>query len=191
MDYSASDDTTLVNLITQSEPDALSELYSRYRRLVFSMAFNLSGDRHLAEEATLKVFTRIWEKADSYQAARGSVKTWLTTITRHQTIDALRRQGTHLEQNSFSWADLSPNTSSNHHGPEEQTERTLQRERVRTALTELPVEQRQALALAYFAGYKHRQIAELLDQPLGTIKTRIRLALKKLRKLLDDEHISI
>ena len=188
MDYSTLTDETLIRLIARTQPDALSALYDRYNRLVFSLALNVVGDRATAEEITLDVFTRIWEKAATYQADQARVNTWLTRITRNRSIDILRKRSSRPEQHTVAWADLSngaiPNGGPN---PEEFAELALQQARVRTAIAQLPVEQQQALALAYFKGYSHRQIAELLDQPLGTIKTRLRLALQKLRHMLGDE----
>ena len=188
VDYSTLTDETLIRLIARTQPDALSALYDRYNRLVFSLALNVVGDRATAEEITLDVFTRVWEKALTYQADQARVHTWLTRITRNRSIDILRRRSSRDEHHTVSWTDVTdeaiPNGSPN---PEEFAEFSLQQTRIKAAIVQLPVEQQQALALAYFKGYSHRQIAELLDQPLGTIKTRLRLALHKLRHLLGEE----
>lgn len=190
VNYSALDDVTLINLVAHSHPDAVSELYDRYNRLVFSLALNLVGDRSTAEEITLDVFTRIWEKAETYRPEQAKVSTWLTSITRYRSIDMLRQRGTRPEQHSVGWADVSPDSVPRVDGPEEAAELALQQERVRAAIAELPPEQQQALALAYFKGYTHREIAEALGEPLGTIKTRIRLAMQKLRDMLVEEQSS-
>lgn len=187
MNYSSLNDKTLILLITRKQPDALSELYHRYNRLVFSLAMNSVGDRPLAEEITLDVFTRVWEKAETYRPGQSKVVTWLTSITRYRAIDVLRRRGSRPEQHSISWARVSPQPAPSKNNPEKATELSILQQRVRAAVAQLPVEQREALALAFFKGYTHRQIAELLDQPLGTIKTRIRLAMQKLRRSLQDE----
>ena len=93
MDYSSLNDETLLLLIARAHPDALGELYSRYSRMVFGVALNLVGNRATAEEITLDVFTRVWEKAETYRADRAKVSTWLISVTRHQAIDVLRRRG--------------------------------------------------------------------------------------------------
>jgi RNA polymerase sigma-70 factor (ECF subfamily) len=187
VDYSALDDITLVRLISRAQADALSAFYDRHNRLVFSLALNIVRDRHTAEEITLDVFTRVWEKAETYRAEQAKVSTWLTSITRNRAIDELRRREVRPEKYSVEWAEVSPTAMPRTNGAERAAELTLLRQRVRAAVAELPPEQRQALALAYFKGYSHREIAEALDLPLGTVKTRIRLAMQKLREILHEE----
>jgi RNA polymerase sigma-70 factor (ECF subfamily) len=187
VDYSDLDDVTLINLIALARSDALSELYDRYSRLVFSLALNMVGDRSSAEEITLDVFARIWEKAETYRPEQAKVSTWLSSITRYRSIDVLRRRGVRPEQHSIAWADVAPGSLPSIDGPEEAAELALQQQRVRAAVAKLPPEQQEALALAYFRGYTQREIAQALDVPLGTIKTRIRLAMQKLRDMLAEE----
>lgn len=183
MDYSTLDDATLVALIAHTHPRALSELYERYHRLVFSLAFNSVGDAATAEEITLDVFTRVWKKATTYRADQAKVVTWLISITRNCAIDILRQHKARLEHDS-AWAEAA---SPHLYNPEEVVDRLLQQGRVRAAVAQLTPEQQQALALAFFQGYTHHQIAETLAQPLGTVKTRIRAAMQKLRQMLQDE----
>ncbi len=180
----------LISLIVQSHSDALSELYDRYSRLVFSLALNLVGDRSTAEEITLDVFTRVWRKADTYRPEQARVSTWLTSITRYRAIDILRRQGARGIESAVDWAEVNPDTAADVDGPEQAADLALQKQRIRLAIAELPSDQREALVLAYFRGYTHREIAEALDEPLGTIKTRIRLAMQKLRQILQGEMIA-
>jgi RNA polymerase sigma-70 factor (ECF subfamily) len=191
VNYSTLDDETLIKLIARTHTDALSELYDRYSRLAFSLALNLVGDYATAEEITLDVFARVWEKAGTYRPDQAKVSTWLTSITRYRAIDVLRRRGSRPEQHSVSWAEVSPDAMVSTDGLEEAAHLSMQRQRVRAAIAELPSDQKQVLALAYFEGYTHRQIAEALNQPLGTVKTRIRLAMQKLRQMLQDEQIVI
>jgi RNA polymerase sigma-70 factor (ECF subfamily) len=179
----------LIRRITRADADALSELYERYKRLVFSLALATVGDRSTAEEVTLDVFTRVWERAQTYRGDQAKVSTWLTSIARYRAIDMLRHRSARPEQQSLEWAEMSPAASTQMSSPEEATELALQRRRVRAALAQLPREQRQVLVLAYFKGYTQREIAELLEQPLGTVKTRTRLAMQKLKQTLADEHI--
>jgi len=191
MDYLTLDDEMLIRLIERAHADALSALYDRYSRLVFSLALNLLGDYATAEEVTLDVFTRVWERAETYRPGQAKVSTWLTSITRHRSIDVLRRQGARPERHSVAWAEVSPDATPGVNGPEEATELAMQQQRVRAAIAQLPADQKQALALAYFKGYTHREIAERLGEPLGTVKTRIRLAMQKLRQTLQDEQVTV
>jgi RNA polymerase sigma-70 factor (ECF subfamily) len=186
-DFAKYDDEKLISLITQLREEALAQLYDRYSRLVFSLALAIVNDRAIAEEITLDVFMRVWQKADSYRSDQAKVSTWLTHIARHHAIDVLRRRSVRPDQYAVEWEDAIPDHVSPEHNPQEFAEISQQRERVQAALAQLPADQRQALTLAYFNGYTQRQIAEVLKQPLGTIKTRLRLALQKLRDYLRDE----
>jgi len=187
MKDSRPDDITLIKRIAQAQPDAVSELYDRYRRLVFSIAFAIVSDRSVAEEVTLDVFMQVWRKAGSYRPERGKVSTWLIAITHNHAIDILRWQNSHPEANGLIWDEISLPNRQSAHELEDGMEFSIERERIRRAVAQLPEEQRQALAMAYFKGYTQLQIADALKQPLGTIKTRIRLAIQKLRKLLEDD----
>jgi RNA polymerase sigma-70 factor (ECF subfamily) len=180
------DDVILVRLIAEGETAALSELYDRYNRLVFSIALTVVGDEATASEITLDVFTRVWQRAASYRAEQAKVTTWLTAITRHHAIDVLRRQRARPEGHRATLDGLPPQAAAP--DPEEDVELALQRQRVRAAVGQLPAEQQEVLALAYFKGYSHQQIATALKQPLGTVKTRIRSAMVKLRHLLAEEN---
>lgn len=187
MDYKEFDDQSLIRLIARSQESALSELYDRYSRLVYSLALNAVGDPATAEEITQDVFIRIWDHAGTYQAEKSKVVTWIASITRYRSIDVIRRRKIRPESQSVSW-EIEP--SANEMNPinvEESVEISQERRRVRQAISVLPEEQRQALAYAYFQGYTHREIAEVLGEPLGTVKTRIRLAMQKLRQLLEQE----
>ena len=186
-EYASYEDETLIRLIAQAQEAALTQLYDRYNRLVFSLALAIVNDRATAEEITLDVFMRVWQKAGTYRPDQAKVSTWLTHIARHHAIDILRRRSVRLDQYTVQWDDATSSADSSGHGPQESAEISLRRERVQTALASLPAEQKQALTLAYFSGYTHQQIADLLRQPLGTIKTRIRLAMQKLREHLGDE----
>ena len=180
------DDAALIALIAQARTDALNQLYDRYNRLVFSVALAVIGDRAVAEEAMLDVFVQVWRRAGTYRPDQANVRTWLIAITRHHAIDILRMQKSRPEAHMVSWHEVSVLNGPVPHGLEERVQLSMQRERVQKMVAELPPDQRDALVLAYFRGYTQSQIAEALNQPLGTIKTRIRLAMQKLRKLLDE-----
>jgi RNA polymerase sigma-70 factor (ECF subfamily) len=182
-------DDALIRLIALRRTDALSTLYDRYSRLVFSLALHVVGDRETAEEITQDVFYRVWENAAAYRSDQAKLTTWMTSITRNRAIDSLRKRQVRPERDSLDWEDAeldgNPGKSDS---PEELTDLALQQQRVRLAISALPADQRQVLALAYFQGLSHSQIAERLGQPLGTVKTRIRLAMQRLRDELQDEN---
>jgi RNA polymerase sigma-70 factor (ECF subfamily) len=187
VDFQTLSDEALLVLIARRHDDALHELYNRYHRLVFSLALTVVNQHATAEEITLDVFTRVWQKAESYQPDRAQVNTWLTSIARNHAIDVLRRQSTRAHFQTVSWADAPPDIVPTAEDPADSAHLLLLQQRVRAAVAQLPPDQQEALALAYFKGHSHRQIADLLDVPLGTIKTRIRSALKKLRETIPDE----
>jgi len=188
VNYTKLDDATLLTQISKADENALSTLYDRYGRLVFSLAFNMVGNHATAEEITLDIFNRVWDKAHTYQVNRAKVSTWLASMTRNRAIDILRRESVRPEQKSVSWAEVMTEPVSNTVDPETSVDLSQQKERVRTAVAQLPNEQQRVLALAFFKGYSQSKIAQVCDLPLGTVKTRIRLAMKKLRQTLQDEH---
>lgn len=186
-DYARHDDESLIRLIAQLQEGALSQLYDRYNRLVFSLALAIINDRATAEEITLDVFMRVWQKAGTYRRDQAKVSTWLTHIARHHAIDVLRRRAVRADHYTVNLNDAASTRGLSDQDPQEFAELSLRRERIHAALAQLPEDQKQALVLAYFNGYTQHQIAEALNQPLGTIKTRIRLAMQKLRDFLRDE----
>jgi RNA polymerase sigma-70 factor (ECF subfamily) len=177
VNYARPDDESLLKQITLGKESALGMLYDRYNRLVFSVALNMVGNQATAEEITIDIFTRVWEKAHTYRSDRARVSTWLTSMTRNRAIDMLRREAARPNRESVSWSELTTAPPSGTDSPETAVDLSLQRERVRAAIKQL----------AYFKGYSQRQIARERDLPLGTVKTRIRLAMNKLRQLLQDE----
>lgn len=184
------DDDTLLHLLATApakvRAEALSILYDRYSRLVYSIALHALVEPSLAEEVTQDVFLRAWEHAATYRPAIGKVSAWLAGITRHRAIDVLRRRRARAEGHSFPLNDLADFEPPSEQNIEQETELALQQQRIRRILQELPSEQRHALALAYFRGLTQEEIAQELGQPLGTIKTRIRLGMQKLRQLLQE-----
>jgi RNA polymerase sigma-70 factor, ECF subfamily len=177
-------DLSLIQMIMLNQVDAISELYDRYGRMVYSLAVNSMGDTAVAEEIVQDVFMRVWEKASTYDARIAKVSTWLTSITRHRVIDEFRRGKRRPDKIRVSWTDLAPEDVQYHTGPEEEAELSMQNNLVRKALNNLSPGEREALALAYFNGYSHSEIATHLNLPLGTVKTRIRTAMQKLRLVL-------
>jgi RNA polymerase sigma-70 factor (ECF subfamily) len=186
MDYATLDDNGLVRLLAYKKSEALSVLYDRYGKLVFSLAFAVVNEQGAAEEITQDVFLRVWENAAIYDEAQASFRSWLTRIARNRAIDVLRRIRVRPEHQALDWADPSVGKLANGDSPSRNVELRLQQEQIRAAIAQLPKEQGRALQLAYLQGYTHQEIAEQLNQPLGTIKTRIRMAMQKLRKLLQE-----
>jgi RNA polymerase sigma-70 factor (ECF subfamily) len=180
------DDAALMSQIAQAHSAALSELYDRYGRMVFSLAFRITGSSETAEEVTQDVFVQVWRFAEHYDPQQGKLTTWLNSVTRNRAIDILRQQNVRPEGHADSMDDdlFSFNDPAGEAAVEPSVELRMQQEQVRQALEQLPEEQRQALALAYFMGMTQQEIAEELNQPLGTVKTRIRLGMIKLKDLL-------
>jgi RNA polymerase sigma-70 factor (ECF subfamily) len=177
-------DEILMQRIAARHPEALGVLYDRYSRLVFSLALNAVGERSTAEEITQEVFLQVWKKAGTYRPERSKVVTWMSSIARYRSIDAWRRQSARPVIQADFWAEAGALTDPL--DVELSVELRLRARQVRRAMAGLPPEQRQALALAFFQGYTHKEIAEALNTPLGTVKTRIRLAMQKMRKLLEE-----
>jgi len=192
LELSQLDDHVLIRLVAEAQADALGELYDRYSRLVYSLALHILRDPESAEEVTQDVFFRVWEKAETYRVEQARVSTWLTSIARNRSIDLLRRREIRPEGHSQAWEELPPGAIpiADGHAPEHLAEQNLQAQRVQAAMAGLPPEQRQALALAFFNGLSHSEIAEALGEPLGTVKTRIRMAMQKLRASLGEEQIA-
>jgi RNA polymerase sigma-70 factor (ECF subfamily) len=182
-------DRTLIQQIGAGDPKVFSILYERYKTLVFSLAIKITGSHETAEDITLDVFTQVWKNADKYHSEKGSVKGWIASIARYRSIDTLRRRKVRSDINRPQWSDVQLETLPSNDNPGEALELEETRHKVSDAIAILPKDQQEVLALAYFKGYTHRQIAEALNEPLGTIKTRIRLGLQKLRQIFTDENI--
>jgi RNA polymerase sigma-70 factor (ECF subfamily) len=174
-------DEILLYLAAQKQVDALGELYDRYGRLIFSLALYIVGDPATAEEITQDTFTRLWNQAANYRPEQAKVKTWLVTIARNRAIDELRRR---KARPSLIFLEEIWQVSVNN--LDEIVDGRARRIRLRAALLELPAEQRQVLLMAYFGGYSQSEIAEAMSLPLGTVKTRMRLGMQKLRQALTD-----
>lgn len=197
MDYSVLDDAALLNCIAQaygaprSDPAlnaAVGVLYDRYGRLVYSVAIHVVGDAETAEEITQDVFVRACEGAGSYRPETARLSSWLVSIARHRAIDELRRRGSRPEKERADWPeDVGLETAPGMpmlEGPEMQVENSLSNRGLRQLVAALPVDQRRVLGLAFFGGLTQSEIAVQLGEPLGTVKSRIRLAMQKMREAL-------
>ena len=180
-DVAALRDEELLALIVRRESAAIGALYDRYGRLVFTIALRITGDRETAEEVTQDAFQNVWQSAGGFQASSGSFSSWLMGIARHRAIDATRsrRFRARIREEELSFEHPTDDANS----PENQANARLLRETVYAALSELPLAQRQAIELAYYGGLTRSEIAERLGEPLGTVKTRLRLGMQKLKVL--------
>jgi len=161
---------------------ALGKLYDESNSLVYTVARRVLGDDADAEEVTLDVYMQVWRMAGTYNSDRGSAVAWLLTIARNRSIDKLRSRD--VRKRVEAPIEGAIEATSSEADPEESTVQRQERRRVKTALESLPAEQRQVLELAYFSGFSHSELAERLGQPLGTVKTRIRLGMMRMRELL-------
>jgi len=186
---SQKDDRTLIQQISVGDQKAFSVFYDRYKTLVFSLAIKITGSHETAEDITLDVFTQIWEKADRYHSQKGSVKGWIASLARYRSIDTLRRRKVRSDINRPQWSEVQLEKLPSNDNTGEALELAETRKMVSNAIAILPEDQQEVLAMAYFKGYTHRQISEALNEPLGTIKTRIRLGLQKLRQMFKNEKI--
>jgi len=173
--------TMLIRNSARGDQSALGELYDATSRLVFGLVLRIVGDRASAEEVLLDVYTQAWRQAANYDEARGAPLAWLMTIARSRAIDRIRSSKHDQQKDPL---DAVAELSDREPSPEQATVDSERRRLVRAALDTLPAEQREVVELAYYSGLSHSEIASRLGQPLGTVKTRTRLAMIKLRDML-------
>ncbi len=173
-------DEELIPLVNNGEPKAFAALYDRHSQAAFSLAYRMMGDKQAAEDLAQEAFIKVWRRAGSYRAQKGSVRTWILSIVHNRGIDQLRSHASRRRTQEKIEASAASSQPSEAFA---ETWRNTQSEQVREALSTLPKEQLKILELAYFSGYTHVQIAELLNVPLGTVKGRMRLGLQKMRGL--------
>lgn len=179
-------DEELILRISSRDREAIRLLYDRHGRLVYGCAMQIVSDAAAAEEVCQDVFMRVWERSGTYRPDKGKVVTWIARIARNRAIDVLRARRARGIVPTTSVDDSVSAAAGGASDPGERLWQSLRDERVREAVASLPPEQRHALTLAFFHGLTHRQIAEALDEPLGTVKTRIRDAMRKLRARLGE-----
>jgi RNA polymerase sigma-70 factor (ECF subfamily) len=172
----------VISLIAQGDQEAMSALYHGTSRLVFGLVLRILGDRGLAEEVLLDVYAQVWRQANRYETSRGAALGWITTIARSRAIDRLRSERHNLQEYELNEATTPEQTADTN--PESASEASEMRRFVRLALDDLPPEQREVIELSYYSGLTQSEIAVKLNQPLGTVKTRTRLGMIKLRELL-------
>ncbi len=182
----AHDWTELVRRVGAGEHSAVAELYDATSHLVFGLALRVLGDRALAEDAVVEVYAQVWRQAASYDPGRGTAISWLLTPMRSRAIDMARVRSRERATEPLEAASEVPSASP---GPEATTVAAERSRFVRAALASLSADQRELIELAYFSGLSHSEIAARLDQPLGTVKTRIRAGMTRLRELLSPASI--
>jgi RNA polymerase sigma-70 factor (ECF subfamily) len=177
-------DGQLVELVAEKDAGALEALYDRYGRAAFSLARRILTEETLAQDVVQEVFLSLWRNAGRFDAGRGTVATYLLSMTHHRAVDVVRR-----EENLRRWRtsdeglelEADPKVR-----VEDEVEASERRAEVRAALKELPDAQREALLLAYFGGYTQREVAALVGVPLGTVKTRMAAGMRKMKEALRD-----
>jgi RNA polymerase sigma-70 factor (ECF subfamily) len=175
-------DEDLMQLVRRADPDAFAVLYERHSGSAYALAYRMTGTRGAAEDVTQEAFISVWRSGARFDRSRGSVRTWVLGIVHHRAIDALRRGKVRDrprvdDENAAEKLEAPENT-------ELEVARRDEAATVRRAMEVLPSEQVQVIELAYFGGFTHTEIADMLDTPVGTVKGRMRLGLKKLRDQL-------
>jgi len=186
-DLTLASDAQLVVGIARWRQDALAEAYRRHAGAVFALASRVLASRNLAEEVVQEIFLRLWNDADRFDPDRGTLRSWLLAQTHGRAVDLLRSEAARKGREE------------REHRVRAESGYDLEREvwdlsvadQVRTALDALPIEERRAIELAYFRGLTYREVATALDQPEGTVKSRIRAGLKRLRSGLVDAGIEV
>lgn len=178
-------DFELYERVQQHDKEALEILYDRYERILYAFVLQLTKDRDLAEEAMQEVFIKLWRGGGVYDESKGKFRSWLFTMSRHVTIDLIRKRKPTLQLDD-SYAEAIPSPSAS---VETEVEWKEERAQIETAMAELPIEQQQVVRLMYFQGLSQQKIADTCGIPLGTVKGRIRLALKQLRQHLSRDLI--
>jgi RNA polymerase sigma-70 factor (ECF subfamily) len=173
-------DDVLMSALKERDLSALAGLYDRYGRLAYALAYRILGETEAAEDVVQDAFISVWRGAGSYRRERGNPRGWLLSIVHHRAVDVLRRK------TAFRPAPLE---IAEQRAADEDTaamaERNVEQQTVRLALQALPDAQRRTIELAYFGGYTHVELAELMGVPLGTVKGRMRIGLQKMRRALE------
>ena len=177
-------DEQLMLRVAQEDKDALAVLYDRHSSAVMGLAYRFLKNRQIAEEVVQETFWRVWDKAKSFDAQKGSCTNWLFSIARRYAIDLIRRSKSRpLPAGAESEVEMMQKTPSSEN-VFKKVAKLIQSDRVKEALQNLPPEQLEVIQLAYFKGLTRREIAQETETPVGTVHTRARLALRKLQLLL-------
>jgi RNA polymerase sigma-70 factor, ECF subfamily len=187
-DLSTLTDVDLIGRVSEGDPKALEVLYDRYNRIVYSFALRIVADPQIAEELLQEVFFRAWQQGRAFRETRGAFVTWLLSITHNMAIDEVRRRRRRPQKADSEDPELVlAGVADASQDVEDEVWLSSLRTTIEVAMRELPAAQREAIELAYFQGLTQREISERLGEPLGTIKTRMRLGVQKLRDQLGDQ----
>lgn len=184
----AGTDAELVAAMARRDERAAAVLYDRHSAVMFGLALRMVGETADAEDVVLDAFSQAWRDAARYETSRGSVAGWLTTIVRTRALDMIRARGrrSRMMDNAGAQADEPVAMGTGFAAPDRHVDDVERVSAVSSALDGLPVAQRKAIELAFFEGLTHNEVADRLREPLGTVKTRIRLGMQKLRDMLGD-----
>lgn len=180
-------DENLLQQIALGDENAFAMLYDRYGRSAYSLAFRILKDVQAAEDVVQDVFLNVWRLASSFDTRRGNARSWLLAMVHHRSIDSIRRRRDKT-RTDMPMEFKQPGTET---GVWEEVIGILNRQAIEKALKQIPVEQRKVIELAYFSGYTHREIADNIQLPLGTVKSRIRMGMEKLRDLLKNQEAKV
>jgi RNA polymerase sigma-70 factor, ECF subfamily len=172
-------DEDLMALVQRGDARAFEAIYDRHGSAAFSLAYRIAGNRTVAEDIVQEAFLSVWRSSVRYQAERGNLRSWLLSVVHNRAIDALRRQVVHTKRQVDA-----EGIEERKAAPELTDVEAFRREEaqsIRSAMERLPTDQLRVVELSYFGGFTHSQIAEMLGEPLGTVKGRMRLALDKMR----------
>ncbi len=185
--FATSADRDLIQRVVEGDEGAIGVLYDRFGPMMYAVAYRIVGQRADAEEAVMEAFAQVWREAPRFEAGRGSAAAWLTMIARSRALDLVRARD-RRERITASAArekpEAAPAMGAWRSDPSEAVEQSERRHRVEEALRNLNPAQRVAIELAYYEGLSQSEIAERLNEPLGTVKTRVRLGMQKLRDAL-------
>jgi len=181
-DLRALADEDLMHLVQRGQAPAFEVIYERHAQAAFSLAYRIAGTRNLAEDVVQEAFLSIWRAGGRYDRARGSVRTWVLGIVHHRAIDQLRRSSVH-DKRRASDEGLEERLES-HERTDNEVARREEAATIRSAMDALPAEQSHVIELAYFGGFTHTEIADILGAPVGTVKGRMRLGMEKLANRL-------
>ncbi|MEJ3658044.1 sigma-70 family RNA polymerase sigma factor [Actinomycetes bacterium KLBMP 9759] len=173
------EDRELVASVATGSPAALAALYDRYGRRAYSLAVRICADEKIAEDVVQEAFIAFWRDPGRFDASRGQFSSWFLTLVHHKSVDAVRSEE-RLRRHTAPAAPDEPSEG----GADKEALDAVTAGQVRSALADLPADQRRALALAYFAGYTQREVAALTGVPLGTVKSRMFSGIQRLRNLL-------
>ncbi len=177
-------DEDLMALVSEGDANAFEVIFDRHADVAFSLAYRMCGRRSMAEDVVQDAFLSLWRSGARYDRTRGSVRSWILRVVHNRAIDAFRRETVRTSRDVHEEGVAERVASTQR--TDEEVERHDEALQIRTALGELPADQRQVIELAYFGGFSHSQIAEMLKLPAGTVKGRMRLGLTKMRIALGD-----